>query len=329
LGYSFGVKSELSAIGRRVDLNLVVVFDAVYRHRNLTAAGRALGLSQPAMSHALARLRHAFRDPLFIRLPRGLQPTPFADDIAPALVSGLASIRGSFERTPFDPATSTRAFNILMGDMGEVVLLPPMVRETRALAPGVRLQTRSYNEQTALQALADGSADIAVGSRQRLGAGCRAAVLYQAQFAGVARAGHPISRSRVSLERFRKAEHLLVKPLDRMSWHGEVVGRALKAAGAQVVAQVASFHGVAALVTQTELIAIVPERLARAVSRMVDVYVFQPPLPLPTIEVLVHWHDRYHSDPGNVWLRELCLRLFAEKKKPAAAGFRKSGSGPD
>jgi DNA-binding transcriptional LysR family regulator len=306
------MKPEINVVGRRVDLNLVVVFDAVYRARNLTAAGRSLGLSQPAMSHALARLRHAFRDPLFVRLPRGLQPTPFADEIAPALVGGLASIRGSFERAPFDPAHSTRVFNIVMGDLGEVVLLPKMVREARARAPGVRLHTRALTEQAASQALAEGSADIALGSKLRLGAGCREALLYEAQFACVARAGHPISRARMSLERFCKAEHLLVKPLDRIAWHGEMVERALKSVRARIAAQVGSFHGVAALVTQTDLIAIVPERLARTVSRMADVCVFQPPVRLPRIPVSLHWHDRYHRDPGNAWLRELCLGLFRD-----------------
>src|SRR5688572_24401137 len=98
------MKHEVNALGRRVDLNLVVVFEAIYRARNLTAAGRQLSLSQPAMSHALSRLRWALKDPLFVRLPRGLQPTPLADEIAPALARGLAAIRGSFERAAFDPA---------------------------------------------------------------------------------------------------------------------------------------------------------------------------------------------------------------------------------
>ena len=105
------MKSSVNALGQRIDLNLVVIFDAIYRSRNLTAAGRGLGLSQPAMSHALARLRSILKDPLFVRLPRGLHPTPLADEMAPALMDGLAVIRGGLERKTFDPATR-RAFSV-------------------------------------------------------------------------------------------------------------------------------------------------------------------------------------------------------------------------
>src|SRR5437868_6894786 len=100
------MRHEVSAMGDRIDLNLMVLFEAMYRTRNLTAAGRLLGLSQPAMSHALARLRWTFGDPLFVRIPRGLQPTSLADEIAPALAEGLATIRAGFTRKRFDPRTS-------------------------------------------------------------------------------------------------------------------------------------------------------------------------------------------------------------------------------
>src|ERR1700704_3059862 len=100
------MKSRIDTVGGRIDLNLLVVFDAIYRSRNLTAAGWTLGLSQPAMSHALDRLRSTFKDPLFVRLPRGLQPTPRANDLAPALMEGLGTIRGGLERRTFDPAKS-------------------------------------------------------------------------------------------------------------------------------------------------------------------------------------------------------------------------------
>ena len=92
------MKHEVGTLGRRVDLNLMVVFEAVYRMRNLTVAGQRLGLSQPAMSHALSRLRVIFKDPLFVRLPRGLQRTPLADQVAPSLTHGLSTIRASLLR---------------------------------------------------------------------------------------------------------------------------------------------------------------------------------------------------------------------------------------
>src|SRR4051794_13634175 len=112
---SGGMKSRVDTRAERVDLNLLVVFDAIYRARNLTAAGRVLALTQPAMSRALSRLRSLFDDPLFVRLPRGLQPTPAADDLAPAIVEGLRMLRSSLERRVFEPAASTRVFRIGIG----------------------------------------------------------------------------------------------------------------------------------------------------------------------------------------------------------------------
>lgn len=109
------MKSRIDNLGKRIDLNLLITFDAIYRSRNLTAAGRGLGVSQPAMSHALRKLRSTFNDPLFVRLPGGLQPTPLANEVAPALMEGLTVIRGSLERKTFDPAKSSRVFNIGMG----------------------------------------------------------------------------------------------------------------------------------------------------------------------------------------------------------------------
>src|SRR4051812_21216528 len=128
-------------IASRVDLNLLRVFDAIYRARNLTAAGRALALSQPAMSHALSRLRALFDDPLFVRLPRGLEPTPVADDLAPSVVEGLRILRATLAPRAFDPANSSRTFRLAIGDIAEWVHLPLVLRAVRREAPLVRLKT--------------------------------------------------------------------------------------------------------------------------------------------------------------------------------------------
>jgi DNA-binding transcriptional LysR family regulator len=184
------MKTSVNALAQRIDLNLIVIFDAIYRARNLTAAGRGLGLSQPAMSHALARLRSILKDPLFVRLPRGLHPTPLADDMAPALMDGLAVIRGGLERKTFEPASSTRVFRIAMGDIAEVVHLPQLIRELRISAPHVRLQTVEIPGPELRDALGEGEVDLGTGN-DRIGAGCREAALYEGQYACVVRADHP------------------------------------------------------------------------------------------------------------------------------------------
>jgi DNA-binding transcriptional LysR family regulator len=304
------MESSVNALGQRIDLNLVVVFDAIYRARNLTGAGRGLGLSQPAMSHALARLRSILKDPLFVRLPRGLHPTPLADEMAPALMDGLAVIRAGLERKTFDPASSTRVFRIAMGDIAEVVHLPHLIRELSVSAPHVRLQTIEIPGPRLRDALGDGEVDLGTGD-YRFSAGCREAALYEGQYACVVRAGHPTIRSRLTLGQFRNAEHILVKPKGTFP-HGEVIERALssRAVGARIGVQVSHFHGVAALVTTTDLIATIPSRLAESLRQLANVKVFPPPFALPKIKVSLYWHERFHRDPGNAWLRSVYLKLF-------------------
>ena len=304
------MKSRIDTLGSRIDLNLLVAFDAIYRSRNLTAAGQGLGLSQPAMSHVLGRLRATFNDPLFIRLPRGLQPTPLADEVAPVLVEALGMLRGSLERKTFDAVKSTRIFNIRMGDIGEVVHLPHLVREVRASAPHVRLRTSQIPASRVRDALGDGEVDVAAGDYD-LGAGCREVLLYEAEYACVLRADHPTIGSRLTLRQFRAAEHILIKPVGP-SQHGEDIERALSSrdVDARVAVQISNFHGVAALVTSTDLIATVPSRLAESMKRLAGIKVLRPPVSLPKIRVSLYWHERFHRDPGNAWLRSVYVSLF-------------------
>ena len=304
------MKSRIDTLGQRIDLNLLVAFDAIYRSRNLTAAGRALGLSQPAMSHLLSRLRSTFKDPLFVRLPRGLQPTPLANEVAPVLVEALGMIRGSLERTTFDAAKSTRIFNLRMGDIGEVVHLPHLIRELRASAPHVRLHTNQIPAPQVRDALGDGEVDVAAGDYD-LGAGCREVLLYQTEYACVLRADHPTIGSRLTLRQFKAAEHILIKPLGP-SQHGEDIERALSSHKVSVAVQISHFHGVAALVTSTDLIATVPSRLAESMKQLAGIKVLRPPISLPRIKVSLYWHERFHRDPGNAWLRSVYLRLFGK-----------------
>lgn len=304
------MKSQIDNRGQRIDLNLLVAFEAIYGSRNLTVAGRGLGLSQPAMSHALRRLRYTFSDPLFVRLPGGLRPTPLANEIAPALMEGLAVIRGSLQRKTFDPANSLRVFNIGMGDIAEVVHLPQIVREVRISAPHVRLNSNTISGPRLGEALGDGEVDMATGI-YRLGAGCRDTVLYESEYACVLRADHPTISGKLTLKQFNTAEHVLVAPKGA-SQHGQIIERALtsRAVNARIAVQVPTFHGVLALITSTDLIATIPARLAQSMQRSTNIKVLPPPIPLPKIKVSLYWHERFHREPGNAWLRSVFIKLF-------------------
>lgn len=306
------MKSRIDALGQRIDLNLLVAFDAIYRSRNLTAAGRELGLSQPAMSHVLSRLRSTFKDPLFVRLPRGLQPTPLANEVAPVLVEALAMIRGSLERKTFDAAKSTRIFNIGMGDIAEVVHLPHLVRELRLSAPHVRLHTTQIAGSRVRDALGAGEVDVATGDYD-LGASCRDVALYEGEYACVLRADHPAIGARLTLKQFKAAEHILVAP-PGPSRHVQNIERALtsRTINARIAVRISHFHGVMALVTSSDLIATIPDRLARSMRQFANIKVLPPPIPLPEIKVSLYWHERFHREPGNAWLRGVYIKLFKE-----------------
>jgi DNA-binding transcriptional LysR family regulator len=305
------MKSKMDAIGGRIDLNLLVVFDAIYRSRNLTAAGRALGLSQPAMSHALGRLRTLFKDPLFVRLPRGLYPTPLADDVAPALMEGLGTIRGGLDRRTFEPAESRRVFNLGMSDVAEVTHLPLILDAARASAPHVRLNTTEVAGSRLRDALADGEVDMATGDYD-LGAGCRSVALYASTYACVLRADHPVIGARLTLKQFRAVEHVLVAPQGAFH-HGEAVDRVLarREVNARIAVRVSHFHGIMALVTSSDLIATIPRRLAQTMQRFANIKVLEPPVALPKIRVSLYWHERFHRDPGNAWLRGIYIKVLS------------------
>ena len=304
------MKFGIDTVGGRIDLNLLVVFDAIYESRNLTTAGKRLGLSQPAMSHALSRLRLTFKDPLFVRLSRGLQPTPLANEIAPALIEGLAMIRGGLSRKTFDPASSTRIFNIGMGDPAEAVQLPVLVREFRTSAPHIRVHTRQTPGPLLRDALANGEVDMATGDYD-LGASVRSHPLYEAEYACVVGADHPQIGNRLSLRQFKAAEHILVLPLGA-SQHGRNIERALtsRAVNARIAVQISHFHGVLALITSTDLIATIPARLAQAMARYSNIKVLPPPIRLPKWHLTLYWHERFHREPGNAWMRSEYIRLI-------------------
>jgi DNA-binding transcriptional LysR family regulator len=299
-------KAQAAVMGRRVDLNLMGVFEAVYAARSLTTAGDRIGLSQPAISHALARLRHVFKDPLFVRTPRGVVPTPLADEIAPGVAEGLAIIRAAFEPRRFDPSTSTRLFTIAMADIGEVVQLPPLIGAMRA-APGVRLRTVAMPPAQARAALAEGHVDLSL-SNLPAKMPFHEHLLGTPGYATIVSSEHPAIRGKLTAAAFRKARHVLVKPLSSGVKHGEVIEKALRAIDAPIALQIGHFFPVGTIVARSDLVATVPWGLARTLQQMFPLRVFVPPVPLPRMHLAITWHERYHRDPGNAWLRELFVR---------------------
>jgi DNA-binding transcriptional LysR family regulator len=293
-----------------LDLNLLRVFDAVLRDRSVTAAAKHLGLTQPAVSNALARLRLQFEDVLFVRTPTGMDATPFARELAEPVRQALALLESALAHGPgFDPATSTRAFRFYMSDLGQIEFLPPLVERAQRVAPGVRLEAVALEVEDIGDALAAGALDLAVGFLPGLGPPVRRLPLFRDPYVCLMRADHPIGK-RLTRKKFLAASHALV------SYKGghRVIEEALERAGLarKIALRVPHFTVVPMVLERSNLILTLPSKVARVYQRRGNFKSLPPPVPIPPADVAAHWHERFERDPGSRWLREMVMELFTE-----------------
>jgi DNA-binding transcriptional LysR family regulator len=294
----------------RVGLQLIELFISVYRTRNLTHTGLQLGLSQPAVSRGLARLREAYGDPLFVRLQRGVQPTPFADHLAEPLAAALSIVQGTIERPAFVPMTDDRRFRIAMTDIGERYFLPRLIKHLAKAAPRVSIEAVSQALPELKSGLASGDVDLAVSFLPNLGKQVRELCLFRERFVYLARAKHPVVRGRLTKEMVRELPHVVVAtPGTR---HAAEVERVLAISRTKVpiALRVSSFLCVGPIVAESDLIAAVPEKLAELVATSLKLQRIDPPMQMPGFDVSMGWHQRFHRDPGNEWLRDQFVDHF-------------------
>jgi DNA-binding transcriptional LysR family regulator len=294
-----------------LDLNLLRVFDAVLRDRSVTSAARRLGLTQPAVSNALARLRALFEDALFVRTPTGMDATPFSRELAEPVRQALALLESALAHGPgFDSATSTRAFRFYMSDLGQIEFLPPLVERAQRVAPGVRLEAVALEVEDIGDALAAGALDLAVGFLPGLGPPVRRQPLFRDPYVCLVRADHPAIGKNLTKKQFLAASHALV------SYKGghRVIEEALERAGLarRIALRVPHFTVVPMVLERTDLILTLPQRVARVYQQRGRFRSLPPPVPIPPADVAAHWHERYERDPGNRWLREMIMELFTE-----------------
>jgi DNA-binding transcriptional LysR family regulator len=294
-----------------IDLNLLRVFDAVLHERGVTPAAARLGLTQPAVSNALARLRAVFGDALFVRTGAGMDATPFARELAQPVRQALALLESALAHGPgFDPGTSTRAFRFYMSDLGQIEFLPPLVERVQASAPGVRLESVALDVEDIGGALAAGALDLAVGFLPALGPPLRRQALFRDPYVCLMRADHPVIGKTLTRKKFLEASHALV------SYRGghRVIEEALERAGLarRIALRVPHFTVVPMVLERTDLILTLPLRVARVYEKRGNFKSLPPPVPIPPAEVAVHWHERFEADPGNRWLRDLVVELYSD-----------------
>jgi DNA-binding transcriptional LysR family regulator len=308
---------------RSVDLNLLVIFDAMARLRSVNRAAEAVGLSQPATSAALARLRAVFDDALFVRAGTQMEPTPRALQLAPAVHRVVQAIESEIlQQAEFDPARAERSFTILTPDIGEVAFIPGVLRRLRQEAPQVRLHAVAKPRRAAAEALESGEADLAVGFFPDLQkAGYFQQGLFKTSYACIACARNAQVGARLTLRQYLAARHVVVRPDGRE----HTLDRFLEDKGWQrhVTLELSHFMSLLALLPGSDLVATVPEDIATVVGRHVPLKRIELPFRPPQIQVQQYWHRRMQNDGANRWLRGLFYevnRRDANAQMPLAAG---------
>src|SRR5882724_2715992 len=289
------------------DLNLLIVFDAVMQERSVTRAGSRIGLSQPAMSHALNRLRYMLKDELFVRTPEGMVPTPRAEMLADPLRNALSEMQLALEPAAFDPAASDRRFALAVNNYAAVVLAPPLVAAASAAAPAVRLDLRPSGTLDIIDRLDRGDLDLTVGGMASAGERFATAPLLEDPFVMVMRRGHPASRRKLSAAAFSALPHL------EISSSGEDTGfidRWLAEDGlVRCIALRAPYLSAAAILVQSDMVATLSRRIAQEFVRSHPLQLRDPPYESPHMRTAMLWHRRLDRHPAHRWLRDVLLSV--------------------
>jgi DNA-binding transcriptional LysR family regulator len=297
---------------RQLDLNLLRVLAAIHRTGSVTGAARALSLSQPAASNALARLRRYFGDELFVRSPAGLQRTRLCEQIAPGVEAQLRALEALVTgQDDFDPATSDTTWRLSLSDLGEMLFLPRLTAALRHEAPRTRVSNISVAAADVATALETREIDCAIGILQPRHRGVQAEILFREQYVAITAAGwRPASgRAGATLSRAQLAGASMVLASPTATFHSSVEEMLVKLKLAdRIVLRGRHFGALPDVVTSSDLLAIVPSMYAAALAGR-PVRMWKLP-DAPFYDVRLVWHASTARDPAQQWLRALLHRLF-------------------
>jgi DNA-binding transcriptional LysR family regulator len=294
---------------RMLDLNLLVVFDAVARERNATRAAASLNMTQPAISHALGRLRGALRDDLFVRTPDGMAPTPYAERLIGPVRAALENLHAALDSAaPFDPATAERGFTIAMDNRAVVLLAAPLAAAVAEQAPHIRLDIRPSGTLDLPDRLDRGELDVAVGGVAAPAERFSDLRLFDSGFVAVVRRGHPAAiDGTISFRALGDFSHLI------LSSTGEETGFVDANLARQGLARRVAFRvpllGAAATLAQSEMIAVLSESTARSFAGLAPLEVLTLPFASPRLMTAMLWHRRIDGVPAHQWLRAVIARV--------------------
>ncbi len=299
---------------RSLDLNLLVVFDAMLEHQNVTKAGDSIKLSQPAMSAAVSRLRELFDDPLFVRTRQGMAPTPKAQALSPSVRQVVQTIRGDIlQPKEFNPLLSDRTFTLVTPDIAEVNFLPRLISELAKKSPHINLRTLAMPREAAAHSLESASAEMAIGYFPDLHkAGFFQQKLITNSHVCLVRMNHPTIGNKITSAQFLQAAHAVVKPDGRE----HLFERFLQDKGIKrrVVVELSHFMSLLPIIETSNLLATVPKDLAEFFVQHGNVRYIPTPMKSPVIDVHLFWHQRFHKEPAHIWLRQVIHQLFNQTK---------------
>ncbi len=294
-----------------LDVKLLRFFDVLYSTRRLGRAAEQLGQSAPTVSIWLSQLREVLKDPLFVRTSGGMLPTPRAEALLPTVREALQALRAlSAEPRPFEPLHADRRFRVCMTDGGMLTLLPHILASLRMLAPNVQFEAIKIGAETAAL-LEAGDADLAIGLVPELDTGFYQQALFDQVWVCLVNPGHPRVRDRLDIEDYSSEGHI-----DVVQGTGH---RMLDAAleriqvRRKVFLEMPVYLGIPAIVSSSDLIATMPSRTGHTLARSFGLNLFACPVPVPPFTVKQYWHERFHHDAANRWLRGLIQELFLER----------------
>jgi DNA-binding transcriptional LysR family regulator len=305
-----------------IDLNLLVALDALLAESNVTRAAKRVGLSQPAMSNALKRLRDLVGDPLFVRTPRGMLPTPRARELAGPVRDALAGLERALTPARFDPRTESRTFTIAAADSLELILGGPLLEALRAEAPAIRVAiVPPPRGADPTELFESGHADVAIRAIMNVAPAVKAPLrteeLFVQRLVVVAR-GTPTAaaRRKMSISQFTTAHHVLVAPYGSP---GSIIDDALarQRRTRTVAMRVSTFAAAPTIVATTDCIAVIPESIATRFAALLPLQIFELPFEPPAVPIGLIWHQRMDSDDAHLWFRALVKRSAVKAFQPS------------
>ncbi len=285
----------------QLDVELLRLFDALHRERHVTRAARVSGLSQPAMSRALGRMRAAWSDELFVRTPAGMVPTPRADELAPAVRRVLEGVDALARPAKFDPAKLVRDFVVAAVDMFDADMLPRLARALEKTSVNVGLRPVSPDTP---ELLARGSIDLVIGVRLTLPNDAIAAHLFDEELVCAVRRDHPRVGKKLTLSMFVELPHLLISPRGDPGGlvDSELAKRGLRR---RVAVRTHTFQSAPLVVARSDLVLTAPRRVLVPVAKAFGLRLLPPPLELGSFGVFQAWHPRVQNDPVHAWFRKI------------------------